>query len=179
MRILKKILLVIVVLILLVLLVAAFVDGKIKFERSVDINAPVDTVWTHVSSLAAMNTWSPWFDKDPAMKKTSEGTDGTPGARFCWESQKKEVGRGCQTIRSLNAPASIETDLKFYTPYESEAQAYVKLEPAGSGTRATWGFNSEMPYPLRIIKLFTNMEKMMEPDFTKGLQRLKEQAEHR
>lgn len=177
MRILKKILLVIAVLILLVLVVAAFVDGKIRFEKSVAINAPIDKVWTHVNSLAAMNTWSPWTDKDPEMKKTSEGTDGTPGARFCWESQKKEVGKGCQTIKSVSAPSLIETDLKFYTPYESDAQAFVKLEAAGSGTKATWGFNSEMPYPFRIMKLFMNMEKMIDPDFTLGLQRLKKAAE--
>ncbi|WP_018629655.1 SRPBCC family protein [Niabella aurantiaca] len=177
MRILKKILLAIVALILLVLLVAAFVDGKIKFEKSVAVNAPVDKVWPHVSSLAAMNTWSPFVSKDPAMKKTNEGTDGTPGARFCWESQRKDVGRGCQTIRSLNAPSLIETDLKFYTPYESDAQAYVKLEAAGTGTKATWGFSSEMPYPFRIVKLFMNMEKMMDPDFTTGLERLKKLAE--
>lgn len=177
MRILKKILLVIAAIIVLALIVAFFVDGKINYEKSISINAPVEKVWAHTNNLAAMNTWSPWMDRDPGMKRATEGTDGTPGAKFCWESPKEDVGRGCQTIRAINAPNSIETDLKFLTPYESEARAYVKLSPEGSGTKATWGFSSEMPYPFRIMKLFSNIDKMLDPDYTKGLQNLKKISE--
>lgn len=175
MRILKRILLAIVALIVLLLIVAAFVDGKMKYEKSVDINAPIEKVWTNVNSLNALNKWSPWIDKDPGMKQTMEGTDGTPGAKHCWDSEKKDVGKGCQSIKSMNAPGLIETDLKFITPYESEAGAYVKLEPKGTGTTATWGFTSESPYPFRIMNLFTDM--MIGEDYELGLSRLKKMSE--
>lgn len=165
------------VIIALALIVAAFVDGHVKYEKSVEINAPVEKVWSNVNSLAAMDKWSPWNSKDPAIKRTSEGTDGTPGAKFCWESEKKDVGNGCQTIKSLQAPNRVDTDLKFLTPYESAAQAYVTLAPSGAGTKATWGFTSEMPYPFRIMKLFTSMDKMLDPDYTLGLNKLKQISE--
>lgn len=177
MRIIKKILLVLAFIIALALIVAIFIDGHVKYEKSVNISAPIEKVWTNVNSLAAMGKWSPWLDKDPALKKTNEGEDGKPGAKFCWDSDKKDVGKGCQTIKSVNAPTLIETELKFLTPYESEAQAYVKLDSIGTGTKATWGFTSEMPYPFRIMKLFTNMDKMLDPDYTLGLERLKKLSE--
>lgn len=177
MRILKKILFALLAIIVLALIVAIFVDGNVKYEKSISINAPIEKVWGNVNSLAAMDKWSPWNSKDPAMKRTSEGVDGTPGAKFCWESEKEGVGKGCQTIKNLKAPELVETDLKFLTPYESEANAYVKLQPEAAGTKATWGFTSEMPYPFRIMKLFTNMEKMLDPDYTQGLQKLKEISE--
>lgn len=177
MRTLKKILLALLIIIALALLIAIFVDGKVKYEKSITINAPIEKVWGNVNSLGAINKWSPWNDKDPNMKTTMEGADGTPGAKFCWESNKKDVGKGCQSIKSLKAPELVETDLKFLTPYESEAQAYIKLQPAGSGTTATWGFNSEMPYPFRLMKLFTNMEDMIGADYKLGLERLKKMSE--
>ena len=177
MKILKTILLFIAAVIVLALIVAAFIDGHVQYEKSVQINAPVEKVWGNVNSLAAMDKWSPWNSKDPDMKRTNEGTDGTPGAKFCWESEKEDVGKGCQTIKSLQAPNRIDTELKFFTPYESDAQAYVVLAPSGAGTKATWGLASEMPYPFRIMKLFTSMEKMLDPDFTLGTNKLKEISE--
>lgn len=177
MRILKRILLVLAVIIVLALVVAAFVEGKIKYEKSIEINAPIEKVWDNVSSLSAMDKWSPWNSKDSAMKRTMYGSDGAPGSKFCWESEKKDVGKGCQTLISRHKPNRVDTELKFLTPYESEAKAYVTLAPSGGGTKATWGFTSEVPYPFRIMNLFTNMDKMLDPDYTAGLKKLKEISE--
>lgn len=177
MKLLKKILTVIAVLIALVLIVALFVSGDIKYEKSIAINAPIEKVWNNVNSLAAMNKWSPWNDKDPNMIRNSEGTDGTVGAKYCWESEMEGVGKGCQTIKNIAAPNLIETDLKFLTPYESEAAAYVKLKPENGQTTATWGFSSTMPYPFRIMKLFMNIEKQIGADYELGLSRLKKLSE--
>lgn len=177
MKILKKIFLFIVGFIALALIAAIFIDGNISYEKSININAPVDSVWKNINSLAAMDKWSPWVDKDPAMKRTNSGTDGTVGAKFCWVSDKKDVGKGCQTIAKLTPNTRIDTDLEFDNGYKSEAKAYVQLTPNGTGTKATWGFTSEMPYPWRIMKLFMNMDKMLDPDYTLGLNRLKKLSE--
>lgn len=48
MKILKTILFIFLGLIALVLLVAAFIDGKTQYEKSVVINAPVEKVWVHI-----------------------------------------------------------------------------------------------------------------------------------
>lgn len=175
MQFLKKIFLVILFVIVLVLIVAAFVDGKIRYEKYVDINAPVERVWPHISTLSALNSWSPWVEQDPNMKTTVEGKDGTAGAKFCWQSDK--MGKGCQAIKSVKPFDVIETNLKFLTPYESEAAGFVKLSPQKNYTRATWGFSSVIPYPFRIIKLFTNAHAMLGKDYARGLEKLKKLSE--
>ena len=177
MRLIKPILIVVAVIVALPLVIALFVSGDFNYEKSITINAPVETVWTYTSSLEGLDKWNPWDEKDPNMKKTREGTDGQVGASQSWESDKDEVGAGKQTIAKIEAPNYFETDIKFLTPYESEAKGYVSLKKVEEGTEATWGFKSEMPYPFRIMKLFFDAEKQMGPEFEKGLNNLKSLAE--
>lgn len=159
------------------LVTALFVSNEVVYEKSISINAPIDSVWANTNSLAAMDKWSPWVDLDPNMKKSITGTDGTIGAMSAWESDNDKVGKGSQTITKIEKPTLFEADLKFYTPYESEAVGYVILAQEGEGTKATWGFKSVMPYPFNVSKLFMSMENMMGDDWTKGLNKLKEISE--
>lgn len=177
MKILKYIGLFIVGAIVLALVAALFVSNDFKYEKSIVINAPVDSVWLNINSLSALDKWSPWNDYDPNMKKSMSGTDGTVGAMQSWESPHEKVGKGSQTITKLVAPNRFESELKFYDPYESEAQAYVILEKEGDGTKATWGFKSDMPYPFNLMKVFMNMEDMMGEDWSRGLSKLKKISE--
>jgi hypothetical protein len=65
----------------LFLIIPLFISKDLNYEKSTRINAPIDKVWENVSSLTAMDAWSPWNAKDPNMKRTLTGTDGTPGAK--------------------------------------------------------------------------------------------------
>jgi hypothetical protein len=161
------------VLIAIPLIIALFISKDMSYEKSIRIDAPIDSVWMNVNSLSAMDRWSPWNDHDPNMKKSMTGTDGTLGATASWESDVDVVGKGSQTIAKIEEPTLFETDLKFYAPYESEAKAYVQLSSDGDGTNVTWGFKSEMPYPMNFTKLFMNMEEMMGNDWSNGLGKLK------
>jgi hypothetical protein len=164
-------------LIIIVLVVALFVPKDMVYEKSIRINAPIETVWENTNSLADLDKWNPWNEKDPEMKKGASGVDGTVGAEQSWDSDKKDVGKGKQIITNIEAPTLFETKLVFYTPYESEADAYVKLVDKGAQTNVTWGFKSVMPYPFNIGSLFMNMEEMMGDDWNKGLNKLKEISE--
>ena len=177
MKILKYLMLFIASVILLILIVALFVDGDFRYEKSIEINAPVETVWENVNSLEDINKWSPWIDKDPQMITTKAGESGEIGQTFSWDSEVEDVGSGSQTITAINAPHEIQTLLKFYDPYEAEAEAFVLLEESTKGTKATWGFENEMPYPWRIGRLFMDMGEMMEADYTLGFERLKALSE--
>jgi hypothetical protein len=173
MKILKYIGIALLVLIGIPLIAALFVSKDFNYEKSISINAPIDSVWVYTSSLNGLDKWSPWNDYDPKMKKTMTGTDGQVGAMSAWESDVDEVGKGSQTIKNIQQPNLFETTLKFYVPYESEAAAYVKLEPEGEGTKATWGFKSQMPYPMNFTMVVMDMGAMMDKDFTSGLSKLK------
>lgn len=178
MQILKKLFFAVIAFVALLLIVALFIPGDIAYERAISINAPVDKVWQNVSSLKAMDKWSPWNDLDPNMKKTWAGTTGTAGEQMCWESPNDQAGRGCQTVTKIDEAARrIDTKMKFLTPYESEGSAFVTLTPESSGTKAVWGFSSIIPYPFRLMKLFMNMEKAIGKDYYKGLERLKNLSE--
>lgn len=159
------------------LIAALFISKDLNYEKSITINAPIDSVWLNISSLSAMDKWSPWNDHDPNMKKSITGTDGEIGATASWESSVKEVGIGSQTIARIEKPTLFETDLKFLAPMESESKAYVHLSPDGEGTKATWGFKSEIPYPFNFTKLFMNMDEMMGKDWDNGLGKLKALSE--
>jgi hypothetical protein len=173
MKILKKLGIALVALIAILLIVALFVPKDFNYEKSITINKPIDQVWEHTNSLAELDKWSPWNDYDPNMKKEFIGIDGTVGAVSSWESDSANVGKGSQTISKIVKPTLFETRLKFYSPFESEAKGYVKLQAVGEKTRVTWGFESEMPYPFNLMKLTMNMEEAMGKDFTTGLTKLK------
>jgi hypothetical protein len=159
--------------VLLVLLAGLLVSKDANYEKSIEINADINTVWGHVSTLSAMDKWSPWSSKDPNMKRSLTGTDGTVGAKQSWESKMKNVGEGSQTITRVEAPSLLETRLEFIKPFKSIATAYVKLSEKGNQTWVTWGFKSKMPYPMNLMKLFMNFEKAMDKDFGEGLAKLK------
>jgi Polyketide cyclase / dehydrase and lipid transport len=170
---------VILVIIALILLLALFMSKDMNYEKSISINASIDKVWDNVGSLTSMDKWSPWKDKDPNMKSNLTGDDGTVGAKQSWESEVKGVGAGSQTITNIEKPALIETKLNFIKPFKSEADGYVKLLDQKESTQAIWGFKSQMPYPMNLMKLFMNFEKSMDKDFGDGLNRLKNICENK
>jgi len=163
------------VLVALLLIVALFVPKEFNYEKSVTINAPIDTVWVNVNSLSALDKWSPWNDHDPVMKKEMKGPDGDVGAVQSWESDI--VGSGSQTIAAIDKPTLFETELNFYKPYKSHGKAYIKLVSQGTATKATWGMTGNMPYPMNIMTLFMNMDKSMGKDWNHGLSKLKKLSE--
>jgi hypothetical protein len=161
----------------LILIAALVVSTEFNYQKSITIDAPIEKVWGNISSLSAMDKWSPWNDHDPKMKKEMSGIDGTVGSKQSWESDVKEVGNGSQTITGLTPPTRLTTDLKFYGEYESEAKAFVQLTAQGNQTVATWGFESEMPYPFNLVKVFVSAESMLGKDFGNGLNKLKKLSE--
>jgi hypothetical protein len=167
------ILYVILIIIAILLIIPLFISKEMNYEKSISVNAPIDKVWDQVSTLTAMDNWSPWKERDPNMHQTLTGTDGEPGAKQSWVSKEKNVGEGSQTIVAVDKPNKLNTKLEFIKPFKSQADAYVKLSEDGSETTATWGFESSLPYPMNIMKLFMNFEANMDKDFGSGLNKLK------
>lgn len=57
-----------------------------------------------------------WFSKDPAIKKTFSGTDGTVGAVAGWDSKNQNVGVGEQEIKKIVKGERIDSELRFKVP---------------------------------------------------------------
>ncbi|MCX6352439.1 MAG: SRPBCC family protein [Bacteroidetes bacterium] len=177
MKIVKKILIGIVGLVALLLIVALFVKGEYSVVKEVTINKPKQDVFNYIKILRNQDHFSVWNMKDPNAKMETKGTDGTVGAISSWDSDNKEVGKGEQEIKKIVDGERVDMELRFKKPFEATDQAFFTTETEGTGTKVKWGFNGKMPYPMNLMCLFMDMEKMLGPDLQKGLDNLKVELE--
>ena len=142
-------------------------------NRSIAIDQPVSKVFDYLKYLKKQDEWSPWNKKDPDMKKEFVGTDGQVGATSKWDGNK-EVGSGEQEIMNIVENEVIETKLRFFKPWKSESDAYMKVRESDTAqTEVTWGFKGNNKFPVSIMMLFMNMDKAVGKDFDEGLANLK------
>ena len=174
MKIVITIIIVIAVLIAILLIVALFSRKKYSVVREVIINKPRQVVFDYIKLLKNQNYYSKWASMDTNMKQTYSGSDGTVGFVSAWDSEKKDVGKGEQTIVNITERERIEYELHFIKPFEGRAFAYMTTESVSERqTKVKWGFNSSFKYPMNLMLLFMNMEKMIGNDFEIGLTHLK------
>jgi len=170
----KKVLLVIVILIAIPFVIALFTKKDYAVIREVTISKPKSEVFAYIKMLRNQDNFSKWAQMDPAMKKTYRGTDGTVGFVSAWDSDKKDVGAGEQEIKKITEGERVDFELRFLKPFESTEQAYMTTESASENeTKVTWGFNGHMAYPMNIMMLFMDFEKMIGDDLQTGLNNLK------
>lgn len=174
MKILKRILLILAILIALPLIVALFVNKNYAVEKEVTINKPKQEVFDYVKLLKNQDNFSKWASMDPGMKKTYTGTDGTVGFVSRWESENPDVGTGEQEIKNITEGERVDYELRFIKPFESTENAYMTTENVNdSTTLLKWGFDGKMNYPMNLMLLFMDFEKMIGGDFETGLNKLK------
>ena len=87
----KKLLYILLALILLVVIAIFAISEKYHFEKSIVINAPVEKVYTHISSMKAFNDWNPWLKMDLNLTMNYTGTLGEVGDKYCWISQGLQI----------------------------------------------------------------------------------------
>jgi len=146
-------------------------------SRSIEINKPLPEVFNFIKYVKNQDHWSPWDQKDPDMKKEYRGEDGEAGFISAWKGNK-EVGEGEQEITGIYVNDRMESQLRFFKPWKSESDAYIKVEEVSPEiTIVTWGFSGVNKPPSNIFMLFFNMDKMIGKDFESGLQVLKKHLE--
>jgi hypothetical protein len=173
---LKKI---VAVLVAVVFLSAIFVTtrpAEYKVERSLVMNAPVSDVFQRVVIFRKWNSWSPWARIDPAMKVEYSGPKGGVGSTYSWKGNDK-VGEGRMTMTGALKDQLIEIDLKFIKPWEQTSKIRFTFQPEGPGTRVTWSMIGERDFIGKLFGLFMDMDKMVGPDFEKGLQALRDKVD--
>jgi hypothetical protein len=73
----------------------------------------------------------------------------------------------------------VEIKLEFIKPWPQESKTTFTFEPQGSGqaTKVTWAMTGDRDFVGKLFGLFMDMDKMVGPDFEKGLKTLKERSE--
>lgn len=178
MKALKILLIIVVVLVAVPLIAALFVGKTYQVEREVVIEQSRAEVFDYVKYLKNQDYYSVWSMRDPDMKKTFEGTDGTVGFVAGWESSNDEVGVGEQEILAIDEGKRIDYELRFMKPFEASDKAYMLFEDAGPGaTKVKWGFDGDMDYPMNLLLVLMDFEEMLGADLQQGLDNLKKQLE--
>jgi len=174
MKALKIIGLVLVGIIVLLLITGLFVDGNYAVEREVTINKPKQEVFDYVKYLKNQNQFSVWAKIDPAMKTEFRGEDGTVGFVSAWDSKDPKAGKGEQKITKIADGERIDYEIHFIEPMESTDSAFMTFVAlSDSTTTVKWGFFGKMKYPMNLMLLTMDMEKMLAPDLQNGLNNLK------
>jgi len=167
--------------VLLLVLVAGFLilcitaPKETVVEKNIVINAPKEIAWEQMVNFGNWSHWSPWQEKDSTIVVTLSGQQGLPGSSYSWTS--KNSGTGTVTSTKLEG-TKMSFDMVFKEPWESKADGYVMVEPAGTQTKATWAFHAANTFLSGgIMKLMGMMGMSVGNDFERGLQLLKEYSE--
>jgi effector-binding domain-containing protein len=169
MKIVKNILIGFVALLVVLLLVGFCLPRKVHVERTLTINAPPEVIFKQVNTLKNWAKWAPWFRMDPTMEITFFGPESGVGSGYSWKSNNKKVGNGKVTILASSSD-SILVNMDFME--HGTAFGGYTFSKEGPATHVIWSMRSDMgtnPFA-RYFGLM--MDKMVGPDFEKGLHNL-------
>lgn len=177
MKALKIIGIIILVIVLVVLILALIAPKNYEVSRSIVINADKDIVFRHMQYWKNWSAWSPWAEDDSTMDITIEGIDGQVDSKYIWQGDPKITGNGEMINTGVLPGEEMTYHLHFITPWESHSDGWVRVKEVDGGTEASWGFYGSYPMPMNIMLLFMPMDKMIGPDFERGMQLLKQVVE--
>lgn len=165
----RKVLIGLGAIIVIFLLINALLTSIVQVERTRVMDVPASKIFHHINSLQNWSTWSPWSKMDPSIDMGGfEGPESGVGNKHCWDSEHKDVGRGCQTITESIQNEKLLSEMDFYEI--GKGDGYFYLNQTEEGTEVTWGFKTELPFHMRMMGLM--MDGMMGPLFKKGLANL-------
>ncbi len=173
---LKIIVLAVVVILAVLAGVVAMQPPEYQVARSATINAPANVVFDQINDFHKWEAWSPWGKLDPNMKTTYEGPASGVGATYSWIGNK-DVGEGMMRIVESRPAEFVRIRLEFIAPFASVANTEFVLKPEGSGVGVTWMMSGHNGFIEKAMCLVQSMDKMIGPDFEKGLAQLKTAAE--
>ena len=159
-----------------VLVLAATKPDTLRVQRSIRIEAPPERIFPLIADFHQWLHWSPYEQKDPAMKRTYDGATNGKGAIYAWDGDKN-VGSGRMEILEATAPQRIVIKLDFFSPIEGHNTAEFTMLPQGDGTQVTWLMHGPARLVTKLIQVVMNLDNMIGKDFEAGLANLKQIAE--
>lgn len=166
-----------------VIVLSLFITGglllprTVHIERSIDIERPVETVYTVVNGFESYPSWSPLLARDPAADLQLSGPSLGRGARLQWDGDPRLVGSGWQEITRSVRPSRV--DIHMEMDQLGAADAWFQVNRIAGGTRLTWAFDADLVEGqglfggllARYFGLF--FDKWVGGDYEEGLRRLK------
>lgn len=148
--------------------------GTYVVERERRIPAPASEILARIVDFQRWPEWSPWEDLDPNVRRSYTGSDSGVGAVYEWQGNRK-AGVGRMEITSVERrddSSEVTIDLQFLKPFKSRNTTTFRLRRDGDATQVTWTMQGPQSFMTRVVGIFKSMDKMIGPDFEKGLRRI-------
>ena len=164
------------IVIALALILAAGKPDTFRLTRTAVVKAAPETIFPLIADFHEWSKWSPWENRDPALKRTFSGAERGTGAVYAWDGNKN-VGAGRMEIIDASSPSKIIIKLDFFKPFEGHNTAEFTFVPQGDVTLVTWAMYGPAPFMSKVMQVFVNMDTMIGKDFEAGLASLKKFTE--
>ena len=170
-----------VILIIVILAIAALLayaatkPNTFRIERKTSIKAPPARIQALLDDFREWRKWSPWEELDPNLRRDYSGPQKGVGATYALQGNNK-AGQGRMEILE-SSPEQVRIQLDFLKPFKASNVAEFTLTPNGKETSLNWAMNGAQPFMVKLMSIFYDMEKMVGPDFEKGLAKIKQVAE--
>lgn len=145
-------------------------------ERSIEINASAESVYAQIVDFRNWKPWSPWEGLDPDLEQAYSGSESGTGAVYTWSGNRK-AGEGRMEITDTTQPSSVQIALDFLKPFKSSSVTTFQLTDRAGTTGVVWSLTGPNTLMLKVMGIFKSMDKMIGPDFEKGLASLKAVSE--
>jgi uncharacterized protein YndB with AHSA1/START domain len=173
---LKKFLILVIVLLAIFVVAVAMQPADFSITRSATIAAPPSEVFALVNDFHKWEAWSPWAKLDPGMKQNFDGAPAGVGSVYSWSGNDK-VGEGRMTILESQPNEHVGLKLDFIKPFAATNATDFTFKPNGAGTDVNWTMSGRNNLIAKAMGIFVSMDKMIGPDFEKGLAQMKSVAE--
>jgi hypothetical protein len=153
------------------LIIVALRPVDFRVERSATISAPAPLLFEQVNDHHKFAVWNPFLKLDPNVKNTYSGPDSGIGAVCSWEGNSK-IGAGSATIIESKPGELVRQRMDWKRPMEGTSTVEFTFKNVGDKTVVTWAMYGKNNFMGKLVSLFMDCEKMVGPQFERGLAEL-------
>jgi hypothetical protein len=159
---------VLVLAIVALLVIAALKPDTISVSRSRKISAPASKLFALINDFQAWPQWAPQDREDRSMVRTFSGAYNGVGAVSEWASQGS-AGKGRMEITRSYPDSEIEVRVEFLKPFVAQNVNLFQFEAEQDATLVTWSLRGPNVFPLKLMSVFTNTERLVGRHLEAGL----------
>lgn len=156
---------IIVVILVAGLIYLALLGGNFHITRSLEIDAPLDSVFAVIVDLKTWPEWNPWLIHEPDAEINYSENHRAEGGYYNWSG--KVIGAGKLTHLKITPASSIRQQIEFLKPFKSVSQISWAFENKNAGSLVSWEMSGRMPFLFRFMT--RKMESMLGRDYELGL----------
>jgi hypothetical protein len=150
------------------LIYLARLGGDFCTKRSLQIAAPLDSVFAAIVDFKSWPQWSPWLIHELDADITYSENYQAEGGSCSWDGTV--VGAGKLTHLKITPTRNIRQQIEFLRPFKSVSQISWEFANRDGNSLVSWEISGTMPFLFRFQ--IRKIESMLGRDFELGLELL-------